>query len=430
VDLAPDQPDRWYELGDMYYHEAPYLQVESARRRAAEAFRRSVALDSGASSIGHLIEIALLDDDTAEVRRLSPLYLARDSSGGLLGFYRWRIAEGLHDERALTTLRGQFNQMPLESLWRIMNHAVLDGRRLEDAEAAAVAIRANAGRSSDWQRSKTYLHAFELNRGHPSAALADTARADEAEYGPHAALYERVLDALYGDGDSVSGAEAARELARWSRKPVSPAPDAHSVAQTDLCVATLWQLNHGLTGGAAEASRRLRTRVRGESPPSQTTSTVCAALLEAMVTAASGDGGATAALDRLDSIMRSGPGGQRNGPSVAFTLSPAYVRSSVGISPVGFEDFANLEVARLRERQGDLRGALAAVRRRAYAYHLTDYLAAHVREEGRLSALTGDRAGAIKAYRHYLALRSDPEPALLPAIEAVRAELAKLAGNP
>jgi serine/threonine-protein kinase len=430
VDLAPDQPDRWYELGDMYYHEAPYLQVESARRRAADAFRRSVALDSGASSIGHLIEIALLDDDTAEVRRLSPLYLARDSSGGLLGFYRWRIAEGLHDERALTTLRGQFNQMPLESLWRIMNHAVLDGRRLEDAEAAAVAIRANAGRSSDWQRSKTYLHAFELNRGHPSAALADTARADEAEYGPHAALYERVLDALYGDGDSVSGAEAARELARWSRKPVSPAPDAHSVAQTDLCVATLWQLNHGLTGGAAEAIRRLRTRVPGESPPSQTTSTVCAALLEAMFTAASGDGGATAALDRLDSIMRSGPGGQRNGPSVAFTLSPAYVRSSVGISPVGFEDFANLEVARLRERRGDLRGALAAVRRRAYAYHLTDYLAAHVREEGRLSALTGDRAGAIKAYRHYLALRSDPEPALLPAIEAVRAELAKLAGNP
>ena len=59
--------------------------------------------------------------------------------------------------------------------------------------------------------------------------------------------------------------------------------------------------------------------------------------------------------------MRTGPGGQRSGPPVAFTLSPAYVRSTVGISPVGFEDFANLEVARLRERQGDLRAALAAV---------------------------------------------------------------------
>jgi hypothetical protein len=115
---------------------------------------------------------------------------------------------------------------------------------------------------------------------------------------------------------------------------------------------------------------------------------------------------------------------------VSFTLSPAYVRSTVGISPVGFEDFVNLEVARLRERQGDLRAALAAVRRRPYAYHLTDYLAPHLREEGRLAALTGDRSGAIKAYRHYLALRSDPEPALRPAVDTIRAELAKLVGKP
>ena len=29
VDLAPDQPERWYELGDVYFHEGPYLQIES-----------------------------------------------------------------------------------------------------------------------------------------------------------------------------------------------------------------------------------------------------------------------------------------------------------------------------------------------------------------------------------------------------------------
>ena len=157
---------------------------------------------------------------------------------------------------------------------------------------------------------------------------------------------------------------------------------------------------------------------------------MCAVLLEAKLAAASGAAGAAEALDRLDTLMRSGPGGQRNGPPVAFTLSPAYVRSTVGISPVGFEDFANLEVAHLRERQGDLRAALAAVRRRPYAYHLTDYLAAHLREEGRLAAMTRDRAGAVRAYRHYLALRSDPEPALRPAVDTIRAELAKLVGSP
>ena len=416
VDLAPDQPDRWYELGDVYFHDGPYLRVESARRRAAEAFRRSVALDSGTAALGHLVEIAVLDDDTAAVRRVGALYLARDTIGELLGFYRWRIAEGLHDDRALAGLRAQYRQMPLQSLWRIMNHAALDGRGLEDAESAAVAIRANAGRSSDWQRSKTYLHAFEVNRGRPRTALADTAAMDEAEYGPHAALYERILDALYGDGDSVNGDQAARALAR-------------AAAQTDLCVATLWRLSRGELGGAAQAIVRLRRRAPGESPQSLASNTVCAALLEAKLAAATSASDAAAALDRLDSLIRSGAGGQRNGPPVAFTLSPAYVRSTIGISPCGFEDFVNLEIARLRERQGDLRAALDAVRRRPYAYHLSDYLAPHLREEGRLAALTGDTTAAIRAYRHYLALRTDPEPALRPAVEAVRAELAKLASS-
>ena len=212
--------------------------------------------------------------------------------------------------------------------------------------------------------------------------------------------------------------------------PASGGSDERAVARTDLCVATLWRLRHGEVGGATTAIARLRDHVPGDSPESLTANTVCAALLEAQVAAATGAAGATAALERLDTIIRSGPDGQRAGPPVAFTLSPAYVRSTVGISPCGFEDFVNLEVARLRERQGDLRAALAAVRRRPYAYHLTDYLAAHLREEGRLAALTRDRAGAIGAYRHYLALRSDPEPALGPAADTIRAELVKLVGSP
>jgi tetratricopeptide (TPR) repeat protein len=432
VELAPDQAERWYELGDMYFHEGRYLVgIESAWRRAADAFRRSEALDSGTAPLGHLLELAWLDgDDTALVRRLGALYLARDTSGELLGFYHWRIAEGLHDERALIALRATYRQMALPSLWRIMNHAVLDGRGLEDADSAAVAIRYQAGRSADWQRSKTYLHAFEINRGRPVAALADTARPDETEYAPHTALYQRVLDDLYGDGDTVNGGQAARELARLAGRPAQGGSDARAVAKIDVCVATLWRLSRGELGGAAQAITRLRTREPGDSPEALRSNSVCAALLDAKLAAASRAPKAGEVLDRLDSLMRSGPGGSRNGPPVAFTLSPAYVRSMVGISPVGFEDFANLEVAWLRERQGDNRAALAAVRRRPYAYHLSDYLAPHLREEGRLAALTGDRSGAVTAYQHYLALRSNPEPSLRPKVEAVRAELTKLAGHP
>jgi len=88
---------------------------------------------------------------------------------------------------------------------------------------------------------------------------------------------------------------------------------------------------------------------------------------------------------------------------------------------------ANLALTRLWETQGDLSRALAATRRRAGMY--TDwppFLSSFVREEGRLAALTGDSAGAVRAYRHYLMFRFDPEPSVRPEVERVRRELAIL----
>jgi hypothetical protein len=87
--------------------------------------------------------------------------------------------------------------------------------------------------------------------------------------------------------------------------------------------------------------------------------------------------------------------------------------------------FINLVSARMHEATGDPRGALAAVRRGRWLFP-PEYLSTYLREEGRLATLTGDREGAISAYRHYLRLRSDPEPAIKPQVAAVRAELAKL----
>ena len=54
------------------------------------------------------------------------------------------------------------------------------------------------------------------------------------------------------------------------------------------------------------------------------------------------------------------------------------------------------------------------------------FLSSFLREEGRLAALTGDRAGAIRAYRHYLMFRYDPEPSVRPEVDRVRRELAAM----
>ena len=88
--------------------------------------------------------------------------------------------------------------------------------------------------------------------------------------------------------------------------------------------------------------------------------------------------------------------------------------------------YANLVIARLHEQQGDLTNALSAVRRRLYHSGSVWYLSTFLRDEARLARLTGDRHGAIRAYQHYIALRSDPEPILEADVSAARVELAKL----
>jgi hypothetical protein len=57
-------------------------------------------------------------------------------------------------------------------------------------------------------------------------------------------------------------------------------------------------------------------------------------------------------------------------------------------------------------------------------------LSSVMREEGRLAAVTGDTSGAVRAYRHYLALRADPDPELVPQRDSVRAALDTLMAEP
>ncbi len=130
------------------------------------------------------------------------------------------------------------------------------------------------------------------------------------------------------------------------------------------------------------------------------------AVIEAMLATVGRHADVRAKAVRLDSLLR----------------ATDYSRTHVGRYTV-----AAVVAARALEATGDLPGALAAARRRHMWNDISSpYLAAQLREEGRLAALTGDREGAIRAYRHYLALRAEPEPAVAAQVAAVRAELRRL----
>jgi hypothetical protein len=167
------------------------------------------------------------------------------------------------------------------------------------------------------------------------------------------------------------------------------------VQYSDICWLEQWRLYQGQTGTTSGAIQRLRA---AGLPPFER----CASLLDAWLAAVTGRSDAGPKLELLDSLARS-----------------------------RVENGVNLVAARLHERNGDLAGALAAVRRRSGWFMLWPaFMSTFLREEGRLAALTGDTAGAIKAYQHYLALRYDPEPAVKPEVDRVRAQLARLLAEP
>ena len=92
-----------------------------------------------------------------------------------------------------------------------------------------------------------------------------------------------------------------------------------------------------------------------------------------------------------------------------------------GLTSVG----GHLILARLAAERGQYQLGLAAARRH-WHWGRVMYLSSFLREEARLAALVADTAGAIRAWKHYLALRSDPEPALKADAAHARAELARL----
>jgi hypothetical protein len=201
--------------------------------------------------------------------------------------------------------------------------------------------------------------------------------------------------------------------------PARPAP-ARATQLLDVCVTELWRLARGDTRTAERAIGQLRERtgvaalaypqLREEYRPTDLAYSfrLCAGLLDAMRSALENRGEAVGKLERLDSLAR----------ARTTEALPMLVEA------------ANLQIARLEESRGNLTGALRALRRRAYFDWDLSFFSTALREEGRIAALAGDRASAVRAYQHYLALRSDPEPSQKPEVEQVRSELATLLAEP
>jgi serine/threonine-protein kinase len=382
---TPDRADTWYLVGYILLYQGPAMGIADSYRQASDAFRRALALDPDFTPpLAGLLEIAAQRGDTAEVRRVGGEYLARDSTGPSADYVRWHLAASTHDAAALRAMRARFDSVDIETLDRIQWTAQMEGIDLEDADRAMTTLIRRLPNDSGYVLFSATMWA--LNRGRPREAvriMEDKRKVEGTReyYDPY-----RVIYGAYWDFDSAAAAESARFI------------EAHSLAnRTDPY--DRWRLVHWwlAQGDTARSIKDLRMLGKAWSADD---SLYGPPLLASLM---------------LASIERKS--------ELPDLLARADSLSADGCCNI--PAFANLLVARIHERAGDLPGALTAIRRQRW-YYPPEYLSVTLRQEGRLAALTGDTAGAIAAYRHYLALRSNPEPELRADAERVRRDLEQL----
>jgi hypothetical protein len=440
VNGSPDSPEHWLLLGQLLARQGGYSGIHDWADRATQALDRAITLDSSfAMALQMRLFVALLQDDPEDIRRIAAAYEshgATEFSGDLM---LWGAAVKLGDSVKTIEWRDRFEEFSQQNLYSLPMHSIRLGLPLGDAHRALAVLRDLAATRGEISRGSLGEVALAFVEGRVQDAVAGIEAstawlpAMKNSYAISTALFEAPYREAAMD-------VAARVAAVYPN--VGPLPPATGITEYQWpvlndCHGELLRVVQGDTSRTRQAIRRLRNMTE-ESPlpatlevPSTTLEhgqvvpldrrtlaelfvnsvfasarifPVCPLLLEVML-----DG--PARLDALDSLMQTGPQGANN------MVVPAA--------------FANLVIAQLRETQGDIDGALAAVRRRSkelnpgFLWNLPVLL----RQEGRLAAMVGDTTGAIRAYEHYLTLRTNPDQPLLPQRDSVVAELAALEGQ-
>jgi eukaryotic-like serine/threonine-protein kinase len=397
VAAAPDDAEAWVSFADYMYHIGKLVGIPDALPRSLHAYQRALALDSTYTpSWEHLAEIHVKLGDTVAARRAVRLRLQLDSVSSFAARDRWFARRILRDssiaDQPLTDDSLVFHPGEILRLSLSFGDPLNEGDSLLKLADKLAPSERDRRRHTRW--AKWYYHA----RGWPLRALRVTHPEWKVDV-----IGQLIVDALYADGDSTLAARLARQVPKNFYRPGPSEDESVVLAQY---AAAQFELASGNSRDASRAVRAwLTTVIRPDSSyafvTAELASRLFARLLDTELAARDRRPDARVRLEELDSLLQTSP---TNGL---------------------FEKVGNIEAARLWLEQGNPARALASIRRRIEGFE-DGYLPRYLNDEGHYAALTGDREGAIKAYRHYLLLRSEAEPNLQPQVSAVRAELAFL----
>ncbi|HEX5004632.1 MAG TPA: BTAD domain-containing putative transcriptional regulator [Gemmatimonadales bacterium] len=379
---APDRSRAWFGLGDALFHSGNSVGIAGAQGRARNAFDRALALDSAsAPALLHRIEVAAREGDTATVRRLMPLVERSGETSDALEFLRWRTAVALGDSAAVLRARSAFDSFSPFALVRIVGWGQLDHVGMGDPVRALAVLQRRASTSAE----AAYLYSLTASQAGNRGRVAQLARVAVEAGGP-ASITAPLM---------YAADEAARPAMEALRRAVREGRDSSPESREAL---TFWQLWEGdsVDGAAARAylaALDRRPDLLGSAAPA------------CLAAARLGVADAAARLRRADSLVD----WLADANQVGATL---------------------LILARCHEAAGDQAGALDMLGRRPLdPVYGPNSLAGYLYDEGRVALRMGDRPRALRAWRHFLMLRDDPDPALRPQVAAVRRVVDSLSRN-
>jgi tetratricopeptide (TPR) repeat protein len=396
---APDRADTKYLLGLMMLYQGPSLGYSDAWVRAEAHFNDALRLDGTfLPPLARLVEVAAYARDAPKLRRYASMYLALDPVGATSDYVRWRAAAAMNDRRALSAIRARFESLDLGTLRQIVTASQMSGLAMDDADRAATLIIARTTDPLERALSLYWMHILALNRGRPHEANRLLGLRRELDSASMGFWQSTNYAALLGDGDSAEAAHSASERARFLARDTllnGTRPRTARGAQDSMFTLThansegLWYWAQGRTRDAEQVIRFLRRNGDIET----------ADVIEMLIATDANRIDADALRARVESAIT--------------RACCARVRAHT-----------SLLLAVAYERGRRYADALRIVRRNRWSSPA--FLSTWLRMEGRLAGQLGDREGALRAYEHYLALRSNPERRLLPERESIRAEVSRL----
>ncbi|MEZ4413159.1 MAG: serine/threonine-protein kinase [Gemmatimonadales bacterium] len=405
VSRFPDLADAWYWLGETYVHSGQMLGIADYQARARQALEMASSLDPDmAAPLFHQVEMAVDRHDTAGAQRLLGRIIAQDSTSDARGILEFTVAEGVGDSAAVAAALARFARTGNPSVRWASLDLVDNGRGLGLIDTLfSLADRAATADASRRVAAETRTRVL-MALGRPAEAVA-LARQRGVWDDPTA-----IMAVLYESAPPGAAVSTLERLTALALAPPADTPPARRTQNQAACLMAQWRLLREPGASVATFTDRLRQgSVRLDEHGAPEASPVCLAIVEALSAVRSGNPQAAALVIRLDSLLMLGPAGTELTTDGGDTSLQA----------------ADLLVARALEHVGMIEQASRA----AWRGEGSSIWWAGLRDQGRLAALAGDREEAIRVYRRYLSIRSNPEPALMPQRDSVKAELAALVGE-